>query len=99
MRLEHEVRAGIRGGLQALDEHDGRMAHTMSMRYQASRQQLQRLEGQLRALNPLAVLQRGYSVTRDASGRIIRSTTEVKTGQRVDTQVSDGRFESEVIAD
>ncbi|HLH29309.1 MAG TPA: exodeoxyribonuclease VII large subunit [Acidimicrobiales bacterium] len=43
-------------------------------------------------------LERGYSVTRDASGSVVRSVAGVVAGARLDTQVADGSIESVVSA-
>jgi exodeoxyribonuclease VII large subunit len=43
-------------------------------------------------------LERGYSVTRDASGAVVRSVTAVGTGDRLVTRVADGELAS-VVAD
>ena len=51
---------------------------------------------ELAAVSPLRVLERGYSVTTDASGRLIRSTKDAPAGTILRTQVSDGRIESRV---
>lgn len=50
--------------------------------------------GKLDALNPLAVLKRGYSVTSDVSGRILRSVSEVRKSDRIKTKFIDGEIES-----
>jgi len=46
----------------------------------------------LQALNPLAVLQRGFAVVSDSDGKLIRSVTQAQAGQRLHIQVSDGAF-------
>ena len=62
--------------------------------------QQERLRGhllRLQSLSPLATLERGYSITRKlATGEIVRSVAQVATGDRIETQVSDGKFESVV---
>lgn len=40
--------------------------------------------------------QRGYSITRPADGRIVKTVATVKTGDQIRTLVADGEFESEV---
>ena len=52
------------------------------------------LERQLSLLNPLAVLERGYSVTRTAEGALVRSVADVSPGAGLVTQVKDGEIES-----
>jgi len=60
----------------------------------------ERLRGQLlclQSLSPLATLERGYSITRKlATGEIVRSVAQIAAGDRIETQVSDGKFESVV---
>ena len=56
--------------------------------------QVAALERQLRALSPVAVLERGYSLTRSADGKLVRSVRQVAVGARLRTQVADGTFES-----
>ncbi len=46
----------------------------------------------LQALNPLAVLQRGFAVVSDSDGKLIRSVAQAQAGQRLRIQVSDGAF-------
>ena len=61
-------------------------------------QDIARLQGKLQALDPLAVLGRGYSITRDAAGAVVRSIRSVAAGERLTTQLADGRFDAEVKA-
>ena len=52
---------------------------------------------QLDALSPLRVLERGYAIALHAStGRAVRSTSEVKQGERLRVRVSDGEFGAKV---
>jgi len=60
------------------------------------RQVLRRMEGQLRALNPLAVLGRGYSLTRKADGTVVRSVDDVDAGEWIVTRLADGKLISNV---
>ncbi|MBM4317984.1 MAG: exodeoxyribonuclease VII large subunit [Deltaproteobacteria bacterium] len=53
--------------------------------------------GLLHTLSPLQVLSRGYSLTLSEKNQIIRSTHDVKEGEKIITQVSDGRFYAEVL--
>ncbi|HVF72501.1 MAG TPA: exodeoxyribonuclease VII large subunit [Chthoniobacterales bacterium] len=61
-----------------------------------ARQRFERVEGILRVLGPEATLRRGYSITTDAAGKVIRTIKMVKPKSRVRTRVADGEFESEV---
>lgn len=60
----------------------------------------QRLDGLIRLLESLdyrRVLTRGYSITRDDAGEIIRSVTTVGAGHALATTVADGTIRSRVI--
>ena len=51
------------------------------------------LAGKLSALDPTAVLSRGYAIAAHRhSGRVVRSVAEVAPGEPLDVRVSDGTF-------
>ncbi len=54
------------------------------------------LQGKLNAIDPVCVLQRGFSLTEDDSGKLVRSSKEVQKGQKIRTVLADGTIESEV---
>jgi exodeoxyribonuclease VII large subunit len=57
------------------------------------------LAGKLQSLSPLAVLERGYTITQDAmTGKVIRSTAQLHSGQSINTRFSDGNATSRVEA-
>lgn len=50
----------------------------------------------LDAVSPLATLKRGYSITRDSSGKVIHRARDLKTGDQLITRVADGEVFSTV---
>jgi len=60
------------------------------------RERIEHLERHLGAVAPLRVLARGFSVTTDASGRLIVSVAGVRPGLGIVTRVRDGAFASVV---
>jgi exodeoxyribonuclease VII large subunit len=55
------------------------------------------LVGKIDSLSPLAVLQRGYSITQDArSGAVVRSAGDLKVGQTIVTRLVQGQATSKV---
>ncbi len=50
----------------------------------------------LDALSPLAVLTRGYSITQNSSGEIIRNVHQTDVGERIRVRVANGRLSAEV---
>jgi exodeoxyribonuclease VII large subunit len=57
----------------------------------------QRIEGILRVLGPDATLRRGYSITTNEHGQIVRTITAVRSKMKIRTRVSDGEFGSETL--
>jgi len=55
-----------------------------------------RIEGILRVLGPDATLRRGYSITTNDRGKIIRTIGVVRPKMQIRTRLSDGEFGSEV---
>ena len=63
---------------------------------QNARHRFQHAAAVLRVLGPDATLRRGYSITSDEAGKIIRTVTTVRPGMKIRSRVSDGEFGSEV---
>ncbi len=62
-----------------------------------ARHRFRRIEGILRVLGPDATLQRGYSITTNERGKIIRTIAAVGPRMKIRTRVSDGEFGSEIL--
>lgn len=56
------------------------------------------VEAQVRALDPALALARGWSITRDGDGRVVRSAAGVESGDVVTTQLADGDLTSTITA-
>ncbi len=62
-----------------------------------ARHRFQRMEGIMRVLAPEATLRRGYSITMNDRGQIMRTIAGVRPKMKIRTRVSDGEFGSEVL--
>ena len=54
------------------------------------------VESRLESIGPMEVLRRGYSLTQDSSGKVVRSIQNVQEGQQLRTVLADGTIESTV---
>jgi exodeoxyribonuclease VII large subunit len=61
-----------------------------------ARHRFRETEGILRVLGPEATLRRGYSVTTDERGALVRTVASVRPEMKIRTRVSDGEFGSTV---
>src|SRR6266498_3708548 len=62
-----------------------------------AKHRFQSIEGILRVLGPDATLRRGYSITINERGKIIRTIAAVRPKMKIRTRISDGEFGSEVV--
>jgi exodeoxyribonuclease VII large subunit len=54
------------------------------------------LQALLRERSPLVILGRGYSITRDASGRILRDAAAVPVGGQISVRLAQGELDATV---
>jgi len=64
---------------------------------ESARQRFQRTEGLLRVLGPEATLRRGFSITMDEHGKLVRTVAAVRPKMKIRTRIRDGEFESEAL--
>ncbi len=83
---------------ERLREIQRRLGECARQRLTTARQRWERSAGMLRLLGPEGTLRRGYSITRDENGALIRSVAVVRPKMRIRTRVSDGEFDAEVRA-
>jgi len=94
-RLVHP-RERLRTSRQLLEQLAARLASAAARRLDNFAAQLAQLKAGLVSLNPSAVLERGYSLTRNAAGEVIVDAGRVAEGDRLTTTLAKGWIESEV---
>jgi exodeoxyribonuclease VII large subunit len=60
------------------------------------RARLDRLTSQMEALSPLAILDRGYALVFDSSGKLVKDAAQVKVGQDIRARVARGELDATV---
>ena len=58
------------------------------------RNRLAQLESVLKERSPRTILERGYSITRDAEGKIVRDAAQVAIGAEVSVHLAHGELEA-----
>jgi len=81
---------------QCLSTLSQRLAHIAEQTLQSKRQQLQATAQLLNTVSPLATLNRGYSITFDEQGAIVREANQVKKGSTLRTKLGQGVLTSTV---
>lgn len=75
---------------QLVDDLREAAAHSLEARLQSLRFALSEQAGRLAALDPRAVLQRGFALISDEDGRTITSATNLRVGAEIALQLHDG---------
>ncbi len=88
--------ARIRTDRQRLDVLAGRGARGVVFSFNLRRSKLAGVHQRLGALNPQAVLNRGYAIITTENGEVVRRVHQVVSGDPLQVQVSDGKFTARV---
>jgi len=94
--MKHTLQTSHRQYQQNVDELALRLRHAAGDYTRASADRLRNLGLQVRALSPLAVLERGFSITRGPDGKIITSPAGILPGQTIETRLARGSIVSTV---
>ena len=93
-RLVHPAER-IHASRQLVGQLAARLASANARQLDAVAARLERLRTGLAGLDPSAVLARGYSITRNGAGEVLRDAARVAEGERLVTTLSKGWIESE----
>jgi len=96
-RLVHPAER-LRAHASLVAQLTARLGFAFAHRLRGCDAELQRLQAALATLDPQAVLARGYSISYDGDGRVLRDAAQVRAGERLRTTLARGEIESEVKA-
>lgn len=85
--------AGMRRDLASVTSTLAAAVNTTLLRH---RSRLERLEHQLKALSPLAILERGYALVFDASGRLVKTSAQIEPGDEISARLAQGSLRARV---
>jgi exodeoxyribonuclease VII large subunit len=94
-RLVHPAER-LRRSEQTLAQLRTRLAFALSHRVHRASASLERLQASLASLDPQAVLGRGYSITRNAAGELLRDAAAAREGELILTTLARGSLQSKV---
>jgi exodeoxyribonuclease VII large subunit len=87
------VLSGIRKELDAKMAAMGAAARSLLLHRRA---RLERLTSQLRALSPLAILERGYALVFDSSGKLVKDSAQVSAEEEILARLARGEIRATV---
>jgi len=93
-----EVKSRLTTARSRLDSASSACGGAMETKLQEGRERLGLAAASLDALSPLGVLQRGYAIAQDASGRLLRDAASVALGDAVSVRLAKGKLKTRVEA-
>ena len=79
-----------------VNEHIQKMRHQIKNTLVQKKFVLKNLSTNLNAVSPLAVLDRGYAIVMDDSGKALTSSSNIKVGETIHTRLANGNLTSNV---
>src|SRR3954468_292407 len=67
--------------------------HTLLLR---RRSRLEQIDQQLKALSPTAILERGYALVFDSSGKLVKNSAQVEAGEEISARLAHGSLTARV---
>lgn len=83
--------------VQRVDEQVRQLGNYARNLLAVKRSHLKHAAGKLNTLSPLGILNRGYSLTFDGRGRLLKNADSLNAGEVVKTRLARGTFESKII--
>ncbi len=91
-----EVKSRLNEARARFDAASSSCDAAMEFKLQQGRERLALAAASLDALSPLGVLQRGYAIAQDASGRLLRDAATVAEGDAVSVRLAKGKLNARV---
>jgi exodeoxyribonuclease VII large subunit len=96
--LRHDPRQAIAAARERLQANRNHLNRGIEQLLHSHANTLSSLDARLHSLSPLAVLDRGYALVLNLEGSVVRSASQLKTGDTLTTRLADGSFTSRVKA-
>ena len=93
-----EVKSRLNNARTRFDAASSACGGAMDYKLQEARERLGLAAASLDALSPLGVLQRGYAIAQDASGRLLRDAAAVARGDAISVRLAKGKIVARVEA-
>jgi exodeoxyribonuclease VII large subunit len=92
----YDARRVLAGMRHDLASHATAIASAMHTVLLHRRSRLEQLQHQLKALSPVAILERGYALVFDSSGKLIKNSAQVEVGEEISARLAHGSLTAKV---
>jgi len=92
----NEVKSQLNAARARFDAASSSCDGVMETKLQQARERLGLAAASLDALSPLGVLQRGYAIAQDESGKLVRDATSVAPGDKLSVRLAKGKLATRI---
>jgi len=92
----YDARRVLAGVRKDLASQTGNLSAVMRNVLVIQKSRVERLQHQLKALSPVAILERGYALVFDGGGNLVKSTAQVKSGDEISARLAQGTITARV---
>ncbi len=92
-----EVKSRLTRARRRYEAASSAVGASIDEKLQEGRERLGLAAASLDALSPLGVLQRGYAIAQDASGKLVRDAASVNAGDEVSVRLARGKLNTRVV--
>jgi exodeoxyribonuclease VII large subunit len=92
----YDVRRVLAGIEQELVSSKAALTSAIKTSLFRNRSRLDQLEHQVKALSPVAILERGYALVFDAAGKLVKDSGQVQSGDEISARLAKGTVTARV---
>lgn len=92
----YDARRVLAGIKRDLASHTATLGAAMKTALLRNRSRLDQMEHQLKALSPVAILERGYALVFDSSGKLVKDSSQVNSGDEISAKLARGKITARV---
>jgi exodeoxyribonuclease VII large subunit len=92
----YDARRMLAGIRQDLAAHTTTMAATMRAALLRRASRVDQIQHQLKALSPVAILERGYALVFDSAGKLVKNSAQVELGGEISARLAHGTLSARV---
>lgn len=92
----YDARRVLAGIKRDLTSHTATLAANMKTALLRNRSRVEQIEHQLKALSPIAILERGYALVFDSAGKLVKDSAQVNAGDEISAKLARGQIRAKV---
>jgi len=92
----YDARRVLAGIKRDLTSHTATLGAAMKTVLLRNRSRLDQIEHELKALSPVAILERGYALVFDSSGNLLKDSSQVNAGDQISAKLARGEVSARV---